>query len=104
MYIYIDVISISLFNVSKTKVDVSISKVLDYKPGVMWSWWKNVDSPDDTLNKTEFKKPPLCSFKFNMSSNLVAGFPGEGPNNCYPKCCVVNTDREETMYFSKEEA
>lgn len=78
---------------SKMKEDVTISKVLDYKPVVMWSWWENVDTSDNTLNETEFKMPLLCFLKFNVTSNLVSRFSGKELDNCYPKCCVVNTDR-----------
>jgi len=87
----------------KAKVDVTISKILNYRLGVVWGWWKNVHSSDNTLNETKFKAP-LCLPKFNVTSDLVSWFPGKGHNNCHPKCCAINTDREEAMHFSKEEA
>jgi len=48
-----------LFKMGKAEVDVTVSKVLNYKPVVMWGWWKNVDCSDDTVNKTKFKMPLL---------------------------------------------
>lgn len=93
-----------LFKMNKTKINVTISKVLNYKPMVVWSGWKNVNSLDNTLNKTEFKMPSLYFLKFNVTSDLVSRPLGEGFNDCHPKCCVFNTDGEKSMHFSKEEA
>ena len=86
---------------SKAKIHVTISKVLDHKPVVVWSWWKNVDSLDNALNKTKLKIP-LLYLKFNVTSDLVSRLSGEGLDNGHPKYCVVNADREETTNFSKE--
>lgn len=88
---------------SEAKVHVTISQVLNHKPMVVWSWWKNVSSPDNALNKTKLKIP-LLYLKFNITSNLVSRLSGEGLDNSHPKCCVVNTDRKETTNFSKEKA
>ena len=88
---------------SKVKVHVTISKVLNHKPMVVWSWWENVDSPDNTLNKTKLEIP-LLYLKFNVTSNFVPRLSGERLDNSHPKYCVVNADREETTNFSKEEA
>lgn len=88
----------------ETKVDVTISKVLNCIPVVVWSLWKNVNSSDNALNETKFKIPLLCCLQFNITSDLVPGFSGEGLDNCHSKCCVVNTDREEGMHLSKKEA
>lgn len=93
-----------LFKMRKAKVDIPITKVLDYKQGVVWGWWENVNSSDNALNKTEFKTPSLDFLQFNVASDLVPGFPGEGFDNCHSKCCVINTNREEATDFSKEEA
>ena len=87
----------------KAKEDITICKVLNYKLVVMWGWWKNVDSSDNTLNETEFKMPFLCCLKFNVASDSISRFPGKGPNDCHSKCCVVNTNREEAKNLSKEE-
>ena len=88
---------------SKAKVHVTISKILNHKPVVVWSWWENVDSPDNTLNKTKIKNS-LLYLKFNITSDLFPRLSGEGLDNGHPKCCVVNADREESMNFSKKEA
>ena len=70
----------------KTKVDITISEILNNRPVVMWGRWQNVDTSDNTLNKTEFKTSTFSFFKFNITSNPVSGFPGEGLDNCYLKC------------------
>jgi hypothetical protein len=92
-----------LLEVRKPKVDITISEILDYISVIMGSWWKNVNSSNNTFNKAKFKISPLF-LKFNITSDLVPGFSNEGPNNCNSKCCVINTNTEEAIYFSKEEA
>jgi len=89
---------------NKSKVDVTICKILNCKPVVMWGRWKNVDCSDDTLNKTKFKVPLPRSLKLNITSKHISGLSCEGLDDCYPKCPVINRDGEECTHFSKEEA
>ena len=96
-------IFVYLLEVRKPKVDITISEILDYISIVMRGWWKDVNSSDNAFNEAEFKIP-LLFLKFNITSNLVPGFSSERPNNCNSKCCVVNTNTEEAIDFSKEEA
>lgn len=88
---------------NESKVDVSISEVLNYKPVIVWSWWNNVDCSDNTLNETKFKISLLWFLKFNVTGEWVPRPLGEGLDDCYSKCLVVSRDREEPMHFSKEE-
>ena len=93
-----------LFEMRKTKVGIPISQILNNRPVIMWGRWKDVDSLNNTLNKAKFKISFFCFFKFNITSDLVSGFLGEGLDNCYLKCYVTNADREKTINFSKEKA
>ena len=93
-HIFTNYIHLYLFKVRQLKVDITISKVLNYKQGVVWGWWKNVNSSNNTLNETEFKIPFIGCLQFNVTCDLVSGFPGEGFDNCQPKCCIINTDRK----------
>ena len=86
------------------KVNVTISEVLNYKLMSVWGWWKNVNCSDNTLNETKFKMPLLWSFKFNVPSEFILRLADKGLDDCHPKCLTVNRDREESTYFSKEEA
>ena len=98
IYIYLP-----LFKMNEAEVDVTISKVLNYKSVVMWSWWKNVDCPDNTFSKTKFKMSLLWSLKLNVISEFVSRLLGKGLDNCNSKCLAVNRDRKEGTHFSKEE-
>jgi len=93
-----------LFQMDKAEINVTISEVLNYKPVVVWGWWKNVDCSDDTVNKTKFKMSLLWSLKFKVTSEFVPRLSSKGLDNCYPKCLPIHGDREESTHLSKEEA
>jgi len=96
-------VSLPLFEMDKAEVDVTISKVLNYKPVVMWSWWKDVGCSDDAVNKAKFKTSLLWSLKLNVASEFVPRLSGKGLDNCHPNCLTVHRDREESTHLSKEE-
>ena len=70
---------------NKTEIDVTISKILNYKLMIVWGGWKNVDCSDDTLNKSKIKMLLLWPLKFNVTGECVSGLSGEGLDDCYPK-------------------
>ena len=93
-----------LFKMDKAEIDVTISKVLNYKTGVIWCWLEDVDSSDDAVNKAEFKMPLFWSLKLNIASQFVSRLPGKSLDNCHPNCLPVDRDRKESTHLSKEEA
>lgn len=50
-------VNLYLFKIGKVKVDITVSKILNYEQVVVQGWWKDVDSSNNTLNETEFKIP-----------------------------------------------